>query len=246
MTNALSQESGARQFCFAPQPIVSLPIEGRSQRFPVGRVYCVGRNYAEHAREMGRDPEREPPFFFMKPASAVVPLEAGAGSIAMPTETANYQHEVELVIAIGSRADRVTPERALDHVLGYAVGLDMTRRDLQLQARESGRPWEFGKSFSPSAPIGPIAIAIAPDTSQPRGELVLHVNGQQRQRIDLALMIWDVAHCISYLSMYDVLLPGDLIMTGTPAGVAKVQPGDLMAAIAGGLPPITVKVEETA
>jgi len=237
----MSGENAAVTFCLPPQPVVSLAIEGRTERFPVGRVYCVGRNYADHAREMGRDPEREPPFFFMKPASAVVPVDDGEGAIEMPGQTGNYQHEVELVVAIGRHGAVLSPEQALGIIFGYAVGLDMTRRDLQLQAREQGRPWEFGKSFSPSAPIGTLRPASG-RSSPPQGELALRVNGELRQRTELARMIWNVAECISHLSQYDALQPGDLIMTGTPAGVGRVGPGDVMEASAEGLRAIKVRV----
>ena len=227
-------------YCFTPPSVVSLPVGGSSQRFPVGRVFCVGRNYADHAREMGRDPDTEPPFFFMKPASAVLPLSGGEGRIAMPRETDNYHYEVELVVALGKPVRQAAPEQALDAVWGYAVGLDMTRRDLQLAARNAGRPWEFGKSFSPSAPIGPIRQCV--NSAAIDGELSLMVNGVRKQFTTLDKMIWSVAECISYLSRFEDLLPGDLIMTGTPAGVGPVVPGDLMEAHMTGLHPICVRV----
>lgn len=203
-----------------PQP--SLPIVGSEQRFPVGRIYCVGRNYADHAREMGHDPDREPPFFFMKPANAIVQNDS---TIAYPVGTADCHHEIELVVAIGKGGRNITPDKALDHVWGYGVGLDMTRRDVQGQAKKMGRPWEMGKSFDESAPI--TALSPAASIGHPaKGAIWLKINGEVRQQGDLAMQIWNVQEQISYLSNLITLQPGDLIMTGTPAGVGPIQKGD--------------------
>lgn len=209
-------------FVFQPHAVTAVPIVGESATFPVHRVYCVGRNYAAHAREMGKDPEKEPPFFFLKPADGVVP---GGGDIHYPPGTKNYHHEIELVVAIGKGGRRIPVADAPPHILGYAVGLDMTRRDLQFAARDLGRPWDFGKSFDESAPIGPIHRAA--QTGHPtKGAVSLEVNGEVRQKGDLADLIWSVPETISFLSDYYTLVPGDLIFTGTPAGVAAVVPGD--------------------
>ncbi|BEV15479.1 fumarylacetoacetate hydrolase family protein [Herbaspirillum sp. DW155] len=222
-------------------PVTSLEVAGSVDAFPVNRIFCVGRNYAAHAREMGKDPERDPPFFFMKPACAAVRAGEAESSIAYPPMTANFHHEIELVAAIGKGGRNIRVEDALAHVYGYAVGLDMTRRDLQLEARDKGRPWEFGKSFRDSAPIGP----IYPVTSVGHivtGEIGLTVNGQSRQRSDVRELIWSVAESIAYLSQYEALEPGDLIMTGTPEGVKPVITGDLMEGYVAGLGAIRVRV----
>jgi fumarylpyruvate hydrolase len=220
----------------------SLAIHGRSERFPVNRIFCVGRNYAAHAREMGKDPDRDPPFFFMKPAAAAVDA-ARPVQVRYPPMTKNYQHEVELVVAIGRGGRDIPLEHALDHVYGYAVGLDMTRRDLQLAARDQGRPWEFGKSFSQSAPIG--ALRRVEDAGHLRdGAISVLVNGNARQSSNVSHLIWSVAECVSHLSQYESLEPGDVIMTGTPEGVAAVVPGDRMLASIAGLEPIDVTVGE--
>jgi fumarylpyruvate hydrolase len=227
-------------YVLPPPSIRSLAIAGTTDRFPINRVFCVGRNYAAHAREMGKDPAREPPFFFMKPANAVVDAEHEA-SIAYPRHTTNYQHEIELVVAIGVGGSQITAEQALQHVFGYAVGLDMTRRDLQLAARDKGRPWEFGKSFSPSAPIG----AITPVQRSGHihdAAIRLKVGDSPRQSSDISQLIWPVPECIAYLSDYEDLEPGDLIMTGTPEGVAAVSRADLMIGTIEGLSPIAVRV----
>lgn len=210
-----------------PLPAPTLPIDGENTAFAVRRIYCVGRNYAAHAREMGKDPEREPPFFFMKPATALVAVTHDEVSVPYPPQTNNFHHEIELVVAIGSRAANVAPDDALRHVLGYAVGLDMTRRDLQLAARDAGRPWEFGKSFAHSAPTGPLHLAANIGHIED-GTIWLEVNGQARQRADISELIWSVAECISHLSAFDALEPGDLLFTGTPAGVGPVVSGDLL------------------
>jgi fumarylpyruvate hydrolase len=222
-------------------PLHTLTIAGIAERFPVNRVFCVGRNYAAHAREMGKDPDREPPFFFMKPANAVVDA-AQPAAVPYPPKTKNYHHEIELVIAIGRGGRDIPIAAALEHVYGYAVGLDMTRRDLQLEARDKGRPWEFGKSFALSAPIG--TLHRAQDIGHPSAAAItLTVNGQPRQSSDIAKLIWSVAECVSYLSEYETLEPGDLIMTGTPEGVNAVVAGDTMRGEIQGLGPIEVKVE---
>jgi fumarylpyruvate hydrolase len=224
-----------------PAPIVpTLSIANRDERFPVNRIFCVGRNYAAHAREMGKDPDREPPFFFMKPSNAVVDATESA-SVPYPSHTSNYHHEIELVVAISKGGRDIPVQDALSHVYGYAVGLDMTRRDLQLEARDKGRPWEFGKSFALSAPIGPIRRAT--DIGHLKeGRIALTVNGQPRQSSDIAKLIWSVSECIAYLSEYEALEPGDLIMTGTPEGVNAVVPGDVMVGSVEGLGQIQVSV----
>jgi fumarylpyruvate hydrolase len=219
---------------------VTLTVAGRDERFPVNRIFCVGRNYAAHAREMGKDPDRDPPFFFMKPADAAVDAFMPV-TVPYPPKTANFHHEIELVIAIGQGGSDIPQERALEHVWGYAVGLDMTRRDLQLEARDKGRPWEFGKSFALSAPIG--AIHRAQDIGHPsKGAIEVTVNGQPRQSSDIEKLIWSVSECVAYLSQYETLKPGDIIMTGTPEGVGAVQRGDVMRGSVEGLGEIVVTV----
>lgn len=208
--------------------IPSIPVAGSERPFPVRHIYCVGRNYAEHAKEMGGDAAKEPPFFFTKPADAVVPVVPPAtGGVLYPRATSNYQHEIELVVAIGGSGAELSPERAQELVYGYAVGLDMTRRDLQNAMREIKRPWDIGKSFAQAAPIGPIH-PVSEVGYLSRGRISVEVNGTLRQKGDLADMIWDVPHVLHFLSQYYELLPGDLIFTGTPAGVAAVSPGDVL------------------
>ncbi|TVR95764.1 MAG: FAA hydrolase family protein [Trueperaceae bacterium] len=203
---------------------------GASRTFPVRRIFCVGRNYAEHAREMGHDPTREAPFFFTKPADAVV---GDGAALPFPTMTEELHHEVELVVAIGTGGDSIPVERALDHVFGYAVGLDMTRRDIQRAAKESGRPWDLGKGFDRSAPCSAI-MPVATIGHLSRGSIRLTVNGEVRQDADLSDLIWSVPEIVSDLSRFVRLEPGDLIMTGTPAGVGPVHHGDeLVGAIEG-------------
>ncbi len=206
----------------------TVPVHGRSERFPVRHIYCVGRNYAEHALEMGGNPDKEPPFFFTKPSDAVVPVVPPAvGDVRYPLGTKDYHHEIELVVAIGTIGVKVAPEHALSLVYGYAVGLDMTRRDLQGQAKKTGRPWDFGKAFAQSAPIGEIHRA-ADIGHLSKGAIWLDVNGKRRQTGDLSELVWDVPHTLSFLSQYYDLMPGDLIYTGTPAGVNAVVPGDTL------------------
>jgi fumarylpyruvate hydrolase len=209
-------------FVFQPPSAASVEIVGRAERFPVHRIHCVGRNYAAHAREMGMDPAREPPFFFSKPADAVV---ANGVAVPYPPRTANLHHEIELVVAIGRSGRSVAVDDALDHVYGYAVGNDLTRRDLQFAARESGKPWDTSKGFDHSAPI--TAIHPASEVGHfHRGAIWLQVNGKDRQRADLAELIWSVPEIIVELSTYYELVPGDLIFTGTPAGVGALERGD--------------------
>jgi fumarylpyruvate hydrolase len=229
------------KYAVSPAPVYSLPIAGSDEQFPVNRIFCVGRNYAAHAREMGKDPDREPPFFFMKPANATVVAVGDEVTIPYPPKTTNFHHEIELVVAIAKGGTNIPVEQALEHVYGYAVGLDMTRRDVQLEARDKGRPWEFGKSFAQSAPIGPIHKAT--DVGHvSEGEIAVTVNGEPRQSSDIAKLIWSVAESIAYLSEYEALEPGDIIMTGTPEGVNEVKPGDLMVGTVAGLGEIRVRV----
>lgn len=209
-------------YIFPPAPQPSVAVNGETARFPVRRIFCVGRNYAEHAREMGHNPEREVPFFFAKPADAVV--ESGA-SIPYPPETQNLHHEIELVVAIGRGGADIPIETALAHVYGYGVGIDLTRRDLQGVAKAAGRPWDLAKGFDLSAPIGPIT-PVAAGAQAAKGRIWLAVNGVEKQSGDLADMIWPVADVIAFLSRSVTLAPGDLIMTGTPAGVGPLVPGD--------------------
>ena len=207
---------------FAPPMAPSVEIAGASTRFPVHRIYCVGRNYAAHAREMGADPAREPPFFFSKPADAVVPNGA---PVPYPPRTANLHHEIELVVAIGEGGRNIPVASALAHVFGYAVGNDLTRRDLQAAAKDKGQPWDTSKGFDHSAPI--TAIRRVADVGHPaRGAIWLEVNGQPRQRADLCEMIWSVPEIVSELSTLYELKPGDLVFTGTPAGVGPLARGD--------------------
>jgi fumarylpyruvate hydrolase len=205
----------------APAP-VRLPVQGDSRAFPVHRIYCVGRNYAAHAVEMGHDPDKEPPFFFQKNPDNLL---CGAVRMPYPPATHDLHHEIELMVGLKQGGRDVRTDRALDHVYGYAVGLDMTRRDLQGEAKSLGRPWEVGKAFEHAAPCGPIVPAA--ETGHPdRGAIWLDVNGARRQEGDLAQMIWKVPEMIRILSSLFTLQPGDLIMTGTPAGVGPVQRGD--------------------
>jgi fumarylpyruvate hydrolase len=219
---------------------VSVPVKGGGL-FPVHRVYCVGRNYAEHAQEMGFT-GREPPFFFMKPADAVVVVAEGStGAIDYPTLTANFHHEIELVVAIGTGGSGIKAADAMKHVWGYAVGLDMTRRDLQGDMKKQGRPWCIGKAFEQSAPMGPIT-PVAKTGELNSGAITLTVNGALKQKGDLKELIWNVAETIEHLSAAWTLQPGDLIMTGTPAGVGAVVRGDVMEGSIAGLGSLKVAV----
>lgn len=205
-----------------PPSVPAVPIAGRDVLFPVQRIWCVGRNYADHAREVGADPEREPPFFFAKPAQAIVP---GGGAVPYPPGTENLQHEIELVVAISKGGANIAVADAPSHVFGYAVGLDLTRRDLQAAAKQKGHPWEMGKGFDHSAPIS--AIVDARSIGHPnRGAIRLAVNGTKRQSGDLSEMIWSVPEVIAELSRLVALAAGDLLFTGTPAGVGRLVPGD--------------------
>ena len=228
-------------FVFAPPPTVSIPVVGQQDRFPVHRIYCVGRNYEEHAKEMGFT-GREPPFFFMKPADAVVVADAGqTARVPYPTLTANLHHEIELVVAIGKGGSNIKAADAHQHIYGYAVGLDMTRRDLQNDMKKQGRPWCIGKAFDHSAPIGPITPAAqVPGIAQ--AEISLQVNGQDRQHSHVSMLIWNIAETIEQLSAAWTLQPGDLIFTGTPEGVAAVVRGDVLAGSVDGLQAIRVEL----
>ncbi|MFM0015357.1 fumarylacetoacetate hydrolase family protein [Paraburkholderia sediminicola] len=215
-------------FVFPPAAPIAVPVAGGDAQFAVRRVYCVGRNYAEHAREMGFDPDRAPPFFFCKPADAIVPVAYGETlELSYPSQTRNYHYEAELVAVIGKGGTDIDVEQALDHVWGYAVGLDMTRRDLQMKMREMGRPWEIGKAFDRSAPMGPIHPASAAGHFEKAG-LWLTVNGETKQESDVSHLIWSVAETVAYLSRFFRLEPGDVIFTGTPEGVGAVKAGDTM------------------
>ena len=222
-----------------PATTVVPTADGRS--FPVHRVYCVGRNYVEHAVEMGHT-GREPPFFFLKPADAVLPVAEGqTGAMTYPSLTTNLHHEIELVVAIGRGGRNIPAAEAAEHIWGYAVGLDMTRRDLQNDMKKQGRPWCIGKAFEQSAPIGPIH-PIARSGRLLKGAITLSVNGVQRQKGDLADLIWSVNEIIEHLSAAWLLQPGDLIYTGTPAGVGAVQRGELMEGNIDGLGKLRVMV----
>jgi fumarylpyruvate hydrolase len=228
-------------YAFEPTPVVSVPVVGKDERFPVHRIYCVGRNYEEHAKEMGFT-GREPPFFFMKPADAVLVVNAGeTGDMPYPSLTKNLHHEIELVVAIGKGGKNIKASDALSHVYGYAVGLDMTRRDLQNDMKKQGRPWCIGKGFDHSAPIGPITpAATAGDVSD--AEIYVQVNGEDRQRSTTSQLIWNIAETIEHLSAAWELQAGDLIYTGTPEGVGAVVAGDTMVGSVAGLGELKVKL----
>ena len=228
-------------FVITPPPGVTVPVVGTSARFPVNRVYCVGRNYEEHAKEMGFT-GREPPFFFFKPTDTVLVVEAGqTGEMDYPSLTKNLHHEIELVVAIGTGGRRILAADAHKHIFGYAVGLDMTRRDLQGEMKKQGRPWEIGKSFEQSAPIGPITPAAqAGDVAN--AELFIQVDGQDRQRSNVSKLIWNIGEIIEHLTAAWDLRAGDLIYTGTPEGVAAVVSGQTMVCGVAGLEGLTVKV----
>ena len=228
-------------YVISPPAQPAVPVVGGGL-FPVHRVYCVGRNYAEHAQEMGFT-GREPPFFFLKPADALVPVADGeVGEIDYPPLTANLHHEIELVVAIGTGGRNIAAVDALRHIWGYAVGLDMTRRDLQNEMKKQGRPWCIGKGFDQSAPIGPLHPITATGALS-TGAITLSVNGVQKQQGDLAELIWNVAETIETLSKAWTLQPGDLIFTGTPAGVSAVVAGDVMEGRIAGLGTLKVRVK---
>ena len=227
-------------FIFPPPPQTSLPIEGSDKHFPIRRVFCVGRNYAAHTIEMGGDPDRPDPFFFTKPADAVV--DSGA-TIEFPTKTDNLHHEMELVVAIGQAGKSISIDQALNHVFGYGAGVDLTRRDLQDEAKEKRRPWDMSKGFDQSAPIS--AIAPASEIGHPESaRIVLSVDGEIRQDADIDHQIWKVPEIVSYLSFYVGLEPGDLIMTGTPAGVGPIKPGQKVEGEIEGVGKITFEFAE--
>jgi fumarylpyruvate hydrolase len=222
---------------FAPLPPV-LAKTSTGDDFPVRRVYCVGRNYAEHAREMGHDPDRDPPFFFTKWADTIVP---SGSAISYPPQTSNFHYEAELVVAIGKGGRDISTEAALDHIYGYATGLDMTRRDLQFAARDKGRPWDTGKNFDQAAPLG-LIHPVSEVGHVGKGAIALTVNGETRQSADILDLIWPVADVIRFLSGLYELQPGDLIYTGTPAGVGPVVSGDKIAVTIEGLTPTEISV----
>ncbi len=222
-------------FAITPPPQAFVPVVD-GDPFPVRRIYCVGRNYAAHAREMGHDPDREPPFFFMKPADA---LTEDGSTIPYPPATADLHHEIELVVALGKGGANIPKEKALECVFGYTVGLDMTRRDLQSEAKERGRPWDTGKGFDHSAPIG--ALRSATGIGHPtNARISLSVNGDNRQDGNINQMIWNVPETIAYLSGLFELQPGDIIFTGTPHGVAAVEPGDRLECSIEGIATLTI------
>jgi fumarylpyruvate hydrolase len=229
------------KYVFAAPAVVSVPVVGSDAQFPINRVYCVGRNYEEHAKEMGFT-GREPPFFFLKPANTVVSVANDAiGAIAYPPLTKNFHHEVELVVAIGVGGKAIKAADALAHVFGYAVGLDMTRRDLQTEMKKQGRPWCIGKAFDESAPIGEIVPAAqAGDVAN--AEIFVQVNGVDRQRSNVSKLIWNISETIEHISAAWELKAGDLIYTGTPEGVGAVVSGDLMRCGVTGLGTLSVKV----
>jgi fumarylpyruvate hydrolase len=229
------------QFVFSPGATPTVSVAGSTLSFPVHRIYCVGRNYAEHAKEMGGT-GREAPFFFMKPADAILPVPAGSvGEMPYPSMTKDLHHEVELVVAIGKGGRDIDFADAMTHVWGYAVGLDMTRRDLQSESKKNGRPWSTSKGFDHSAPIGPLHAVAGLDLKSDAA-IHLNVNGEPRQHGNIGQLIWSVAETIAYLSRYFALQPGDLIYTGTPAGVAAVKQGDLLEGGIEGLGTLCVKI----
>lgn len=229
------------RFVFTPPAQASVPVVGHSERFPVHRIYCVGRNYAEHAKEMGFT-GREAPFFFMKPADAVLCADDGAAvSMPYPSLTSNLHHEIELVVAIGKGGKNIPAAQAMEHIWGYAVGLDMTRRDLQNEMKKQGRPWCIGKAFEASAPISAITPAAQAGDVE-RADIWLQVNGQDRQRSNVNQLIWNIAETIEHLSHAWELQPGDLIMTGTPEGVGAVQTGDVLEGGISGLGALRVNI----
>ena len=230
--------SSNTNYVFAPPATVSVGVVGESARYPVRRIYCVGRNYAEHTREMGHDPDRELPFFFQKNPDNLV---LNNKDFPYPTMTSNLHHEIELVVAMGQGGRDISAANALAHVYGYALGIDLTRRDLQNEAKKTGRPWEIGKAFEHSAPMTDITPATKSGHLS-KGAIWLKVNGEVRQQSDLTQLIWNIPEIIAHLSAIFELRAGDLIMTGTPAGVAAVKPGDVMEGFCEGLGTIITKV----
>jgi fumarylpyruvate hydrolase len=225
-------------YVIAPAPPQTLPVEGTVDLFPVNRIFCVGRNYADHAREMGHDPDREPPFFFMKPGSAVLPE---GKDFPYPPLSQSVHYEFELVAALGKGGAGIRPDDALSHVYGYAVGLDMTRRDLQEQAKKMSRPWDAGKAFDHSAPCSRV-VPVTRIGHPSRGAIWLDVNGKRVQNSDLSALIWKIPEVIAILSTLFTLAPGDLVFTGTPAGVGPVQRGDLLRGGVENVAELTVRV----
>jgi len=225
-------------YLFAPAPQPSVAVQGRAERLPVRRIYCVGRNYAEHAREMGGDPRNITPYFFDKPADALV---ADGGIVPYPSLTAELHHEAELVLAIGAGGRDIAVENARDFIIGYAAGIDLTRRDVQAAAKQAGKPWTMAKGFDYSAPVGAVALAAA--IGHPRkARMTLTVNGETRQDADIADMVWSPDEIVAALSREIVLAPGDLIFTGTPAGVGALVPDDIVTAGVDGVGTITVSI----
>ena len=230
--------AASASYVIAPPAVVSVPVTGKQARFPVHRIYCVGRNYAAHAIEMGGDPNREPPFFFQKNPDNLV---LGGGDFPYPPKSSNVHFEIEMVVAIGEGGMDIPVEKALQHVYGYAIGIDMTRRDLQDECKKSSRPWEIAKAFEHSAPMGDIVPAS--DIGHPgKGAIWLKVNGVKKQEGDLNQLIWKVPETISYLSGLFELRPGDLIMSGTPSGVGAIQRGDVMEGYCEGVGTVTTRV----
>jgi len=229
------------QFAIPQPPVATVPVTGSESVFPIHRIYCVGRNYVEHAKEMGGT-GREAPFFFMKPADAVLPVPTGTiAEMPYPSMTNDLHHEIELVVAIGKGGVNIAAADAMQYVWGYAVGLDMTRRDLQGEAKKQGRPWSTGKGFDKSAPIGPICPA-AQAGNIAQASIQLQVNGAVRQQSSIEKLIWNISETIEHLSKYFALQPGDLIFTGTPEGVAAVKQGDVLEGAIDGLGELKVKI----
>ena len=241
-TRAEAQNPGKSMAPLFPLPQTMIPIAGEERGFPVRRIYCIGRNYAAHSREMGSDPTREPPFFFQKPTDAIHFVAIGSvGEHPYPSLTKNYHHEVELVATLKSGGRNIPADQALDHVYGYAVGLDMTRRDLQREMGDQKKPWEIGKSFDHSAPIGPIH-PVAKVGHLQKGAISLAVNDKVRQNADLSQMIWSVAEQIAQLSTAFELAAGDIIYSGTPENVGPVVKGDVLLCKIDGLPDMSIKI----
>ena len=228
-------------YVFAPPALPSVPVVGRGERFPIHRIYCVGRNYVEHAQEMGFT-GREPPFFFIKPADTAVVVAAGeTGKMDYPTLTSNLHHEIELVVAIGTGGRNIKAADAKKHIFGYGIGLDMTRRDLQGEMKKQGRPWCIGKAFEQSSPIGPITPAAQAGDVE-NAEIWLQVNGKDRQRSTVSKLIWNIGETIEHLSAAWDLAPGDLIYSGTPEGVAAVVKGDVLEGGVAGLGSLKLRI----